>query len=261
MIITKIQGGLGNQMFQYAYGRYLSEKFEMQLLIDKKFYEQNLSPKRYFLLNYFDDIDLDFDFDSIPKDMKIFRIDDNFKFKELKNLDKNFGYYFFGYWQSEKYFIDSEKLIRNSFRAKPETVEKLSKISELNSNSVSLHIRRTDYLASNGYHPVQTIEYYKNALDLIGDYDNLFIFSDDIDWCKSNLNFKNMIFRENHSEIEDLFLMSYCKNNIIANSTFSWWGAWLNNNKDKKVIAPAKWFGTEANLNEENIIPASWIKI
>jgi len=230
MIITKIQGGLGNQMFQYAYGRYLSEKFEMKLLIDKKFYEQNLSPKRYFLLNYFDGIDLDFDFDSIPKDMKIFRIDDNFKFKELENLDKNFGYYFFGYWQSEKYFID-------------------------------LHIRRTDYLTSNGYHPVQTIEYYKNALNLIGDYDNLFIFSDDIDWCKSNLNFKNMIFRENNSEIEDLFLMSYCKNNIIANSTFSWWAAWLNDNKDKKVIAPAKWFGNEANLNEENIIPASWIKI
>ena len=124
-----------------------------------------------------------------------------------------------------------------------------------------MHIRRTDYVTSNGYHPVQSLDYYQNAIDLIGDYDNLYIFSDDINWCKDNLKFKNMIFRYGNSDIEDLFLMSMCANNIIANSTFSWWAAWLNERPDKRVISPSKWLGEQTNLNTNDIIPLDWIKI
>jgi hypothetical protein len=126
---------------------------------------------------------------------------------------------------------------------------------------VSLHVRRTDYVTSNGYHPVQSIEYYKNAIDIIGDYDYIFVFSDDIQWCKDNLKFKNMVFMEGFSDIEDLHIMSLCQNNIIANSSFSWWGAWLNIHPEKKIIAPTNWFGEQANLNTSDMIPSDWIKI
>ena len=102
--------------------------------------------------------------------------------------------------------------------------DKLKNTPFIDNNTTSVHIRRTDYINSNGYHPVQTLDYDKNAIDEIGDYDYLFVFSDDIDWCRNNLKFKNMIFMTGFSDIEDLYLMSMCRNNIIANSSFSWWG-------------------------------------
>jgi hypothetical protein len=98
-------------------------------------------------------------------------------------------------------------------------------------------------------------------LDIIGNYDQLLIFSDDIDWCKNNLQFKNMVFIENQNTFEDIWLMSLCKHNIIANSSFSWWGAWLNKKSDKIVIAPNDWFGPNSNLNTSNIVPQTWIKL
>jgi Glycosyl transferase family 11 len=108
---------------------------------------------------------------------------------------------------------------------------------------------------------VQTIKYYEDAIDIIGDYEYLLVFSDDIKWCRENLKFNNMIFMETLTDIEDMWIMSLCKNNIIVNSSFSWWGAWLNKNKNKKVIAPSNWFGPRANINSSDIIPEKWIKI
>ena len=131
----------------------------------------------------------------------------------------------------------------------------------IDENSISLHLRRTDYLTSNGYHPVQDISYFSDGIDIIGDYNKIYVFSDEIEWCKTNLNFQRMVFMEGYSNIEDLRLMSLCKYNIIANSSFSWWAAWLNENKDKKVIAPKQWFGPQANLNEQGIGPETWSKI
>jgi hypothetical protein len=96
---------------------------------------------------------------------------------------------------------------------------------------------------------------YKDALDIIGYYDKLYILSDDIDWCKENLKFDNMVFVQNDSDVEDLWTMSLCKHNIIANSSFSWWGAWLNSNPDKIVVAPSKWFGTNLNLPIDDLLP------
>lgn len=258
MIITKIQGGLGNQMFQYAYGKHLATKYNKKLYSDISFYQyQSL---RSFSLQDFENIDLDISVDKIKANFPIYKIDDDFNYKEIPPPN-NFGYYLDGYWQSEKYFKESESVIRNQFKPNKKLFEKILKTSGLDTKTVSMHIRRTDYVTSNGYHPVQSLDYYQNAIDLIGDYDNLYIFSDDINWCKENLNFKNMIFREGNSDIEDLFLMSMCSNNIIANSSFSWWGAWLNNNVDKKVIAPIKWFGDKTNINYSDIIPNNWLKI
>ena len=258
MIITKIQGGLGNQMFQYAYGKHLATKYNKKLYCDINFYQyQSL---RTFSLQDFQDNDLDTSIEKIKVDFPIYKIDDNFKYKEIPE-PINCGYYLDGYWQSEKYFKESESVIRKNFKPSKNIFDKILKTPGLDSKSVSIHIRRTDYANSNGYHPIQSLDYYQNAIDLVGDYDTLYVFSDDINWCKNNLKFKNMIFREGSSDIEDLFLMSMCVNNIIANSTFSWWAAWLNEHTDRKIISPSKWFGEKTNLNSSDIIPEDWIKI
>ena len=259
MIISKIQGGLGNQMFQYAYGRNLSNMYNTEFRLDTRFYDYPTTPKREFTLNKFRNITTSTDM-IFSLTGQVYKIDDDFKYKELPNplID---NYYLDGYWQSEKYFKESSDVIREDFQPSKEVISKLIKTPFIDTNTISLHIRRTDYVTSNGYHPVQSIEYYKNAIDVIGEYDNIFVFSDDLKWCKDNLKFKNMIFMCDFTDIEDLHLMSLCNHNIIANSSFSWWGAWLNNNIDKKVIAPINWFGDETNINTIDIIPDNWIKI
>jgi hypothetical protein len=256
MIITKIQGGLGNQIFQWAYGKALSIKFNTDLYLDTSFYNnQTGNTFRIFELNKFPN--LGYHIPNIEEKPTI-QLNDNFTYNEF-SYDDNFNYYLNGFWQSEKYFLDVSNTIKLALQPSIDVYEKL-KIKTTN-NSVSLHIRRTDYVTSNGFHPVQSIEYYNKALDIIGNYDQLLIFSDDIDWCKNNLQFKNMVFIENQNTFEDIWLMSLCKHNIIANSSFSWWGAWLNKKSDKIVIAPNDWFGPNSNLNTSNIVPQTWIKL
>jgi hypothetical protein len=260
MIITKIMGGLGNQLFQWSNGVSLSKKYDINNVFDINFYNsQNL---RKFSLYNFENLKIDL-LDKTKTDQysNIIRISDdlNFGFQSI-SLDRNTNYYIDGYFQSEKYFHDHE-YIRN--KLSPNDLNKLiisKKYPQIIENCVSLHVRRTDYLSSNGHHPIQTISYYKESLSLL-EYDYILIFSDDIKWCKENLSFDNMIFIEGNEDIIDLWIMSLCQNNIIANSTFSWWGAWLNRNPDKKVIAPSNWFGDQINLNTSDLLPESWIKI
>jgi hypothetical protein len=257
MIITKLQGGLANQLFQFAYGKYLSEKYQTELLLDITFYKNQFNvTQRHFCLNKFPNLKYKI-FDFITNDKQTISIGDDFNYCEL-NYNTEYNYYLNGFWQSEKYFIQIHQIIKDELRCPKEFLNKFSYLEE---NNVSLHVRRTDYVTSNGHHPLQPISYYQQALDIIGCYDNLLVFSDDIEWCKNNLKFDKMIFIEGQDDIEDLWLMSFCKHNIIANSSFSWWGAWLNSNEDKKVIAPKNWFGTQANLNTSDLIPSSWIKI
>jgi hypothetical protein len=118
-------------------------------------------------------------------------------------------------------------------------------------------------LGLQNYHPIQTIEYYQNAIKIIGEENHFVIFSDDIKWCEENFNFlKNKTFISGNTDYEDLYLMSMCKHNIIANSTFSWWGGWLNCNIDKKVIIPSKWFGiSNSHLNTNDLYCNKWIKL
>jgi hypothetical protein len=256
MIITKIQGGLGNQLFQWAYGKSLSVKNNTELRLDLSFYQNQIgnTPRQFDLYNFPNITKLNSVIDtnnSIP-------VIDDFNYKEIKYND-HLNYYLNGYWQSEKYFLDISEIIKKELSIDDKTNQNLLKY--INGDTVSLHIRRTDYVTSNGYHPVLPIEYYNLALEIIEKYDTLLIFSDDINWCKENLSFKNMVFIENQTNIEDLWLMSLCKHNVIANSSFSWWGAWLNNNKDKIVIAPKIWFGDVTNLNQKNILPNNWLKL
>jgi hypothetical protein len=259
MIITKLQGGLANQLFQWAHARSLSIDLNTEFYLDLSFYQHTLpgvTPRRYQLDSFpnMKASTLYLDQNTIHQ-----RVTDDFKFKDLSKINMN--HYLDGYWQSEKYFKHNRESILNDLKPSDELMDKLLKTPFIDTNVVSMHIRRTDYVTSNGFHPVQSIEYYQRALDIIGDYDYIFVFSDDINWCRENLNFKNIIFMEGFSDIEDLYLMSLCKNNIIANSSFSWWGAWLNKNPNKKVIAPLNWFGSQSNLDTSDIIPDNWIKI
>jgi hypothetical protein len=168
-----------------------------------------------------------------------------------------------GYFQSEKYFSHNrghilEKLEFPSVLA-AYVGDKYKDI--LREETTSLHIRRGDYVSLDKIHPLQSCDYYYNAVESFPTSDRFLIFSDDINWCKENLNIPKSTYIEGESDVVDLLLMSLCKNNIIANSTFSWWGAWLNRNGDKKVIAPKDWFGPDSSLSDKDIVPDDWIKL
>ena len=171
-----------------------------------------------------------------------------------------------GHFQSHKYFNFCKDKITNLFQVPDSIKEKVkNKYSMyLQSNAVSLHVRRTDYLKFNNQYEILDFSYYKKALTNFPEAEIVLIFSDDIGWCKQNLpSFgKLCVYVEDQTDVEDLMLMSEIKNNIIANSTFSWWGAYLNQNEDRKIIAPNKWFGpARQQANFDDLYPKEWIRV
>jgi hypothetical protein len=167
-----------------------------------------------------------------------------------------------GYFQSEKYFEDYKREIKNLFKitqvdAAKEILEPYTGKGKL---ITSVHIRRGDYLNNPAYHPTSSFEYYKEAMELIGD--SIFIFiSDDIDWVKANFIGENYTYSTASDELTDLAIMTLCDHNIIANSSFSWWGAYLNPNKGKIVIAPKEWFGPNGHKDTEDVTPDNWLRL
>ena len=190
--------------------------------------------------------------------------------KEFMSYPKNT--YMEGFWQSEKYFKDIESTIKSDFtfneNLNAENTKWKDKINAV--NSVSIHVRRGDYVSNkntNTHHGTSDLAYYKRAVDKLAETETgleLFVFSDDLDWCKTNFNFKFPInFVDTNVLINyhlDMHLMSCCQHNIIANSSFSWWGAWLNTNPTKKVIAPQKWFN-DNSIDTSDLIPETWMKL
>lgn len=265
-IINTLRGGLGNQLFQWALTKSLEQRYNCEVYLDiKEFNYSNWDgriTKRKFDLGGFPNINFKLldnkNISQFTNNEFIELNDNNFNpNNQLLNIEKN--YMMVGYWQNHTFFENFSHIIKKELDIS-ETLKKELYLTypELNLNCVSLHIRRSDYLTSNGFHPVQTLSYYENALKTIGNYDNVLIFSDDIEWCKENLNFKNQRFIENNSSLVDLWLMSLCKHNITANSSFSWWGAWLNDNKNKKIIIPSKWFSYGDVIH---MSPQEWIKL
>lgn len=178
--------------------------------------------------------------------------------------------YFLGQFQSYKYLENCELEVRNAFEFDllklSNRTKELSKLME-EVNSVSLHVRRGDYQNAyyiNGLGNVVTLDYYKRAINYIKQKIHnpvFFVFSDDLEYVKSNILLDNVIyvdFNRGDNSWQDMYLMSKCKHNIIANSTFSWWGAWLNNNESKIIVAPQKWWAT---LDKDDLIPTKWIRI
>jgi hypothetical protein len=160
------------------------------------------------------------------------------------------------YIQSEKYFAHNRELILDTFRLSEEDESYLKdKYGSLDSTT-SLHIRRGDYLQDPNHHTNLTdTDYYDRALKFLNPK-KLLIFSDDLSWAKNKYPEHRVV--EETKDYLEIFLMSFCKDNIIANSTFSWWGAWLNKNSNKRVVAPSNWFGPSYSLSTKDLIPDGW---
>lgn len=286
MLIVNITGGLGNQMFLYAYakaleqkgyktkldisgfetyklhGGYMLDKYNISLSVASKneisrYYKRDLLSKLLRRLG--------------KKDKKVL-IDDSFVFNK-KWLEIEDDRHIIGYFQSEKYIKEIRDTLLQEFSIK-EGISSFTKEIEKEilsiQNSCSLHIRRGDYLLQQNIniHGFTGLEYYKKAIEMITQNHKdmqFFIFSDDIEWSKENLNIENVTYidsKEKRIPHEDIYLMSLCKHNIIANSSFSWWGAWLNQNKDKIVIAPKRWFADEKLEKQSiDIVCDGWIKL
>lgn len=166
-----------------------------------------------------------------------------------------------GHMQSEKYFKHCEPLIRDYFKLKPKTIPEYFTRKHEGQRIVGIHLRLGDYVAKKGYHPVQSIEYYHVAMALFPCDAIFIVFSDDIPAAKEIFG-DTFYYAEGNDTMTDFWLMTQCTDFIIANSTLSWWGAWLINNPDKKVIAPSNWFGPEANgLPAGDIYADGWIVI
>ncbi len=292
MIVVKLLGGLGNQMFQYAAGRALATKHGVPLKIDisaLKNDSKGAYTQRHYELDCFN-IQATI---ATEKDLAAFQPFHNnqilrlaqrkfpFLFSSIyfaesgsqfnstfNNLKSNS--YLDGYWQSEAYFKNIRVQLLSDFVLKdsmPRSLETwCDKITSV--NSVSMHVRRGDYVnlpSANAFHGLCSMTYYENAFSkLQAEEQNLeiFVFSDDITWCKQNFNFRvNTHFVEHTDKAYwDLYLMSLCKHNIIANSSFSWWGAWLNQHTNKRVFVPEYWF-TNIKSHSIDILAPNWESI
>lgn len=186
---------------------------------------------------------------------RFFHFDENvFKIKDSTDLH--------GYYQSEKYFQHCSDLVKQEFTFKSDILAEAKKIVGNHKDTVAIHVRRGDYLGLPNHHPAATVDYYSQALEYFTDREYTFIcFSDDIPWCEEVFCGDNIIY-SNSTPFVDLCCMSMCDHNIIANSSFSWWGAWLNSSKSKKVIAPSQWFGPAYLQNStEDLYCKNWIII
>ncbi len=281
MIIVKLQGGLGNQMFQYATGKSLALKNKTNFKLDLSDYVDN--EERSYRLKFFNVEESLATEKEIISYKKIWnKITDRFKpwHKKTVITYNSYGYepdllkaggnsYLDGYWQNEKYFSNYTDLIKKDFSLKSNLSENakmlLDKIN--NCDSVSLHIRRGDYLTNKKFNQIYKnldINYYVSAIKRVSISNSkpiFFIFTDDGEWAK-NLSLPCTTILVSDYKLEDyeeLYLMSQCKHNIIANSTFSWWAAWLNENKNKIVVGPKNWFNFSDN--DSDIMPKEWIKL
>ncbi len=295
MIIVRLFGGMGNQMFQYALGRVLSIKNNTEFKLDIRHLTDHgkrpLYPK-HVNRNY--DLDLLSIQAGIAQQSDIpwkYRVWGTTFFKDatyvitrklFKNPTKETYFHFNetvlsakdsiyleGFWQSYKYFQGFEDIIKKDFQISVNLPENIKKLGEKiqKENALCVHVRRGDFV-NNTYHDVVNSEYYQKAFQKITEQatvDTVYIFSDDIDWCRGNMQFPTDTFfvgNEFSGErgIGHFWLMQQCKYFIIPNSSFSWWAAWLADYVDKKVIVPKKWFADET-INYNDIYPSDWIKL
>lgn len=293
MVIVRLIGGLGNQLFQYAAARRIAQRRNLPLKLDISGFESYklhaYSLKHFCIREEF----------ATPEEIAevkgtskkglaklAFRLGRKLKpyyrwsvFREphfgpfdpniMKTPDQ---VYLDGYWQSEKYFVDIQDVIRREFTVKYEQdrqsramAEKIARIQ-----SVSIHVRRGDYVSNPRTNQILGtcgLDYYEQCVKRIAEqilFPHFFVFSDDPRWVTENLRLDYPATLVTHNDAarnyEDLRLMSMCKHNVIANSSFSWWGAWLNANPTKIVIAPRKWFNAPS-LDDRDLLPDGWVRV
>lgn len=297
MIIARLRGGLGNQLFQYAAGRALAAHHSVELKLDLHTYSKH--PYRKFELDKFNIDAMEATREEVHhftgsnpisrylnKRNNYFRCPAVFAqphyhfYEDFFSLPRDI--YLSGYWQSEKYFDGIAGLVRQQLAPRapldPRNAD-LQKTMQAQ-HSVAIHVRRGDYTSAtySSFFGGLPESYYAEAMDLLRHRVGnpiFYFFSDDMVWCKSNVAVGDAEFVEHNTGADaykDLLLMASCKHNIIANSTFSWWGAWLNNNPGKVVIAPRQWFKSNflekkepvypsRVYNTKDLIPESWIRL
>lgn len=298
MIVVRLHGGLGNQMFQYALGRHLALKNDMELFIDTTYFDHIPHRQKYFVKREYDLDIFNIKANLLPSKEAGFlpcyssklwhkakhQVKKRFNLYEKMNaykiLSEKLDYafdptilgsgqnvYLIGYWQNEKYFKDIKEEISREFTFKGtfnvQTYRLAKEISDC--NSLCLNIRRGDYI-NNPTHGFTGTEYINQAVETLRkkvDIQKIYIFSDDMDWCRQNLSFDvpHSFVTQDYAGPKFssyLYLMTQCRHFVIPNSTFGWWGAWLSGYPQKIVIAPKRWVGVPG-LDTSGIIPEGWI--
>jgi hypothetical protein len=283
MIITRVTGGLGNQMFQYAVGKSLATYYNTSLKIDTSLYEK----KGYTSYKYHKRTPKLHQFAiDVPVaswlDFKKFQLlqpfgyqtyyEDGLSFDKRVFQQPSSNIYLRGYWQSEKYFTSVAEELKKDFQLPGGVTGPFNEWQQeiQNKKAIALHVRRGDYVHHpkiNAIHGACSAEYYQRAVQKLIDHGvkdaEIFVFSNDMEWCRQELDLPfpiNFVEVEEPVDYEELILMSYCSHFVIANSSLSWWAAWLAENPQKNIIAPKKWFKAK-HLNSEDIVPESWIRL
>lgn len=253
LISSYLKGGLGNQLFQaaHALSQGMINNREVVFLPESYTPMQGRQTKNYV--------------NNIFRNLKFVDRLDNFtrvnektwEFNKVNVIQENT--LFDGYFQSSKNFFGYDEYIKKIFSPTELFIDEIKKIHpELRiDNTLSIHIRRGDCFLNQDIHPIANEKYIEKALSKIENYSHVFIFSDDKNWVKNSLKFNNVTYVDDE-DYKELWTMSLCKNNIIVNSTFSWWASFLNPNKDKKIIAPSIWFGPRGPRNYKDIYEPYW---
>lgn len=288
MITVKIFGGLGNQLFQYTFGQYVAKKINTRVVYDiqtnsksKNFTSRDLDIASLFDITLSDHHQ--------AKNKKLFNNGFLWRIKRkltqyfpilnkkyivqknahylLKNLKDNV--YYEGYWQNYSYPDVIKEYLINEISSKEKIIIReddfMKNIRE--NETVAIHIRRDDYIKikkNKKLYSICELSYYEKAVELIKQKiknPKFLIFTQDKEWASEHFNGEEYHLVKTNTALEDMLYMKNCKHIIMANSTFSWWGAWLNQNPDKMIIAPKKWYNGKINKSIENLIPLSWIKI
>lgn len=289
MIIVRLMGGLGNQLFQYALGRCLAARNQVPLKLDLSFYESQTL--RSYRLDHFNIVAsiaseeevahaagvnrgwgyrvaqrlLPYHRRRVIRERQVFYFDSQV-------LQAGNKVYLVGYWQSERYFKEIAALLRQEIVIKnppdPANRELLDHIKAV--KSVSLHVRRADYVSNpltQALHGICGLDYYNQAIAYISKRVSqpcFFVFSDEPDWTRQNIRLDHPVTHVVHNglerDYEDLRLMRHCKHHVIANSSFSWWGAWLAAHPDKIVVAPQRWLN-DPRYDTTDLIPETWRRL
>lgn len=264
MVYIELNGRIGNNLFQIAAGASYAKKYNLDFCA--------VCHDGYFLPNpdncYTKDYIKQFK-SNILQDIPIKEgrpIEDCYYFYEKDGFYRPIPYHenilLYGVFHSYKYF--DENLVQQLFKIRdPEKEYIYNKYGHLlEAGITSIHVRRGDYYSQPHKYPIATMRYFKEAIKRVGKDEKFLIISDDIDWCKKNFIGDNFYFSDYEKPLIDLYIQTLCTNNIISNSTFSWWGAYLNQNVGKKIICPTPWFGRYfKNVSTDDLIPQNWIKI
>lgn len=276
-IFVHYMGGLGNQMFQYAFAYSLNRKYGVDIVFNRDSY---LSDGNQYKLNKYMINDFPFENRWNPMNKCLYRLLNRMNIKKIQRI---FGFHiqrgmnyqevqpnnkksrYIGYWQNELYFSEYKNDIKKLFLLNERIPHEVEQVADLikSEESICVHFRRGDYLKHKDIYAICSSGYYKKAIETIEkgiDNPRYFVFSDDIEYAKNNWpgnRSKTVYVDYNFLDIYDLFLMSQCSHFIIANSTFSWWGAYLSSQNDKKiVIAPKNYF-----IKRQTSYPHEWITI